>query len=294
MTYSIVARDPTTGALGVAVQSHAFSVGSIVPWLEPGVGAVATQSLPLLDYGPRGLTLLRDGATAQEALDAVAAGDDARGARQVGVVAADGSSASVTGSGCMPVADGHTAEGLAVQGNILATEQVVPAMVASWELGSGELPERLLDVLDAAQGAGGDLRGQQSAALVVVSGTRSDRPWDEQLVRLHVDDHPAPLVELRRLLVLRRAYDLLEEADAHVAQDHLDAAVDAYGRAVELAPDVPELQFWAAVSLFGAGAHDLARARFRELVHHEPHWRDVLDHVARSDLFADDLRDLDR
>lgn len=294
MTYSIVARDPATGALGVAVQSHAFSVGSIVPWLEPGVGAVATQSVPLVDYGPHGLARLREGASAREALDAVAAGDRARSLRQVGVVAADGSAAALTGSGCMPVASDHVGDGLAVQGNILATDRVVPAMVAAWEMGSGELPERLLDALDAAQGAGGDVRGQQSAALVVVSGTRSERPWDEQQVRLHVDDHPAPLVELRRLLVLRRAYGLLEEADEHVAQDRLDAAVDAYGRAVELAPDVPELQFWAAVSLFGAGAHDTARARFRDLVAHEPHWRDVLDRVASSGLFDDSLRDLDR
>lgn len=292
MTFSIVARDPDSGALGVAVHSHAFSVGSIVPWVEAGVGAVATQSLPLLEAGPRGLALLREGATAREVLDTLAGEDDAFASRQIGVVGADGSSASHTGEGCIPVAAHHVGEELAVQGNILATEDVVPAMVQAFTGGTGDLQDRLLAALDAAQVAGGDLRGQQSAALVTVAGARSAPVSQQQRTQLHVDDHPTPLTELRRLLVLRRAYDRLEEADELVAAGQLTAAVSAYGEAVDLAPNVPELQFWAAVSMFSAGVEDDARARFRELVDHEPHWYDVLDRLAASSLFPDDLGDL--
>lgn len=292
MTFSIVARDPDSGALGVAVHSHAFSVGSIVPWVEAGVGAVATQSLPLLEAGPRGLALLGEGATAREVLDTLAGEDDAFASRQIGVVGADGSSASHTGEGCIPVAAHHVGEELAVQGNILATEDVVPAMVQAFTGGTGDLQDRLLAALDAAQVAGGDLRGQQSAALVTVAGARSAPVSQQQRTQLHVDDHPTPLTELRRLLVLRRAYDRLEEADELVAAGQLTAAVSAYGEAVDLAPNVPELQFWAAVSMFSAGVEDDARARFRELVDLEPHWYDVLDRLAASSLFPDDLGDL--
>lgn len=289
VTFSIVARDPATGELGVAVQSHAFSVGSLVPWLEPGVGAVATQSLPLLDFGPLGLQAMREGASAQDALDRVAATDTALATRQVGMVAADGTAASHTGATCIPVAAHHVGDGLAVQGNILATDAVVPDMVAAWSDSAGPLPERLLAVLDAAQAAGGDARGQQSAALVTVGGQRTDRPWEQRGVQLRVEDHVRPLEELRRLLVLRRASDLLEEADEQVADGDLATAVSTYTRAVELAPDVPELRFWAAVTLYTAGAHDDARSRFRELVTIEPHWRDVLARLDRSGLFPDDL-----
>ncbi len=263
MTFSIVARDPETGELGVAVHSHAFSVGSIVPWVEAGVGAVATQSLPLLEAGPRGLSLLSEGATAREVLDTLAGEDDAFESRQIGVVGADGSSASHTGEGCIPVAAHHVTDGLAVQGNILATEDVVPAMVQAFAGATDDLQDRLLAALDAAQAAGGDLRGQQSAALVTVAGARSAPVSQQQRTQLHVDDHPTPLAELRRLLVLRRAYDRLEEADELVAAGQLAAAVSAYGEAVDLAPDVPELQFWAAVSMFTAGVEDDARTRFR-------------------------------
>ena len=294
MTYSIVGRDPDTGELGVAVQSHAFAVGSLVPWLEPGVGAVATQSVPLLDYGPRGLAAMRDGASAREALDLVTATDPAPATRQVGMVAADGSAATHSGDRCIPVAADHVGDGVAIQGNILASDHVVPDMVATWGGSSGPLAERLLAVLDAAQAAGGDARGQQSAALVVVAGHRDDRPWTLHRVRLHVEDHPRPLDELRRLLSLRRAYDLLERADELLATEDLDGAVEAYGQAVELAPAEAELRFWAAVSLFTAGAHDDARARFAELVEHEPHWRDVLGRIDASGLFPDGLGGLAR
>ena len=289
-----MARDADTGELGVAVQSHAFSVGTLVPWLEAGVGAVATQSIPRLEFGPLGLAAMRDGATATEALEAASEGDDALHSRQVGVVATDGSAAAHTGSGCIPHAAHHVGDGFAVQGNILATGQVVPAMVAAYTAADGDLADRLVAALDAAQDEGGDVRGQQSASLVIVSGDRDTPAWQPHRIRLHVEDHPTPLAELRRLLTLRRAYDLLEEADEDVANEDLEAATEKYARASELAPRESELRFWAAVTLFTAGAQDDARERFAELVTSEPHWRHVLDRIAASTLFPDELRDLGR
>lgn len=290
MTFSIVARDAATGELGVAVHSHAFSVGSIVPWLEAGVGAVATQSVPLVSAGPRGLELLAGGASAPDVIEALGTQDPAFQSRQIGIVGADGSAASHTGDGCIPVAGHHVGDGVAVQGNILATERVVPAMVEAFTTGTGDLRDRLLAALDAAQAEGGDLRGQQSAALVTVSRTRGAPAPRRQLL---VEDHPAPLAELRRLLGLRRAYDRLEQADELVAAGEVSAAVNAYGEAVDLAPDVAELQFWAAVSLFSAGFEDDARSRFLALVAVEPHWRELLDRIAASGLFPDEVRGLD-
>lgn len=294
MTYSIVARDPDTGELGVAVQSHAFSVGTLAPFAEPGVGAVSSQSIPLRDYGPLGLARMREGATAPDALAALLDTDVAKHSRQVGMVGADGSAAAHTGTGCIPVAADHTREGLSVQGNILATDHVVPAMVAAYESTHGDLGERLLAALDAAQREGGDVRGQQSSALIIVGGERVPDPWNHERIRLHVEDHPEPLAELRRLLVLRRAYDLLEAADEDIAAEDLHAAAEKFGRAAEMAPQVGELRFWTAVSLFTAGAEDDARERFDDLVVTEPHWRQVLDRIAASELFPDDLRGLGR
>jgi uncharacterized Ntn-hydrolase superfamily protein len=269
-------------------------VGTLAPFAEPGVGAVATQSIPLRDYGPHGLAQMRRGVTAPDALAELLSTDAAAHSRQVAMVGADGSAAVHTGSGCIPHAVDHLGEAVTVQGNLLASEHVVPAMVAAYAASSGDLGERLLAALDAGQHAGGDVRGQQSAALLIVGGERAADPWNHERARLHVEDHPSPLVELRRLLVLRRAYDLLEQADEDVAAQDLAAAAVKYSRALALAPDVTELRFWTAVSLFTAGAHDDGREHFRELVAIEPHWREVLDHIAASDLFPDDLRDLGR
>lgn len=294
MTYSIVARDPTTGELGVAVQSHYFSVGSIVPWLEPGVGAVATQSQPLLDFGPLGLAAMREGAAAAEALDEVAATDPQLAVRQVGMVAADGSAAAHTGGRCLPVAAHQVGDQVTVQGNILATDRVVPAMAAAYADASGPLPERLLAALDAAQAEGGDTRGQQSAAVVTVAGHRSERPWAHRPVDLRVEDDRRPLVELRRLLVLRRAYDLLEDGENRIEDGDLEAGTDLLDLALAHAADVVELRFSAAVTLFTAGAHDRARELFREAVTAEPHWRDVLERFVASGMVPEDVRDLAR
>lgn len=210
MTYSIVARDPETGELGVAVQSHYFSVGSVVPWARPGVGAVATQASVNVSFGPRALDLLADGLEPQAVVDQLVASDPGSAGRQLAVVDAQGRAAAFTGETCIVYAGHVTGDGVSCQGNILASEREWPAMLSAYSQAEGSLTMRLLAALDAAEAEGGDLRGRQSAAILVVPGEGED--WDP-VISLRVEDHPHPLVELRRLVELQRAYVIAAEAD---------------------------------------------------------------------------------
>lgn len=287
-TYSIVARDPETGQLGVAVQSHAFGVGSIVPWAEAGVGAVATQSLPLLDYGPEGLALMRQGKTAGEALAALLAADGEREVRQVAMVDPQGNVAVHTGARCIPAAGHLTGPAYGVQANLMVDDTVWPAMQRAYEASQGDFAERLLAVLEAAQKAGGDIRGQQSAALLVVSGQRSAKPWEGRLFDLRVDDAPKPLRELRRLVHLRRAYLYTDESDAHLFAGRYAEAAAALDRALALASDNVEIRFWAAVSLWRAGRQTEALDHFAAVFARDPIWLEVVPRVAKAGLLPDD------
>lgn len=288
-TYSIVARDPKTGALGVAVQSHAFSVGSIVPWAEAGVGVVATQSLAHIDYGPGGLALMRSGKSAQEALDALLQTDDGRELRQVAMVDARGTVAVHTGSRCIPAAGHRTGDQFTVQANLMVDNTVWPAMYDAYTKARGDLAGRMLAALTAAQNSGGDIRGQQSAALVVVSGTRSeDKPWEGRLFDLRVDDHPRPVEELRRLVQLRRAHHFEDESDELLAQGRYEDAVAAMRQALTLAPDVLELRFWSAVTLFRVGREKEALDLFAEVFANEPIWLEVVPRLVPAGLLPDD------
>lgn len=206
MTYSIVARDPATGMLGVAAQSHFFAVGSIATFAEPGVGTIASQAFASRQYGPLGLELLRAGAGAADVLDALLRLDPRRAIRQVGVVDATGVAAGFTGDGCVVHAGHATGPGFSVQGNMLAGGAVWGAMADAYQAADGDLAGRLLAALDAAEAAGGDARGRQSANLLIVDGRRSATPWHSVLFDVRVDDHPEPLAELRRLVDLRRSY----------------------------------------------------------------------------------------
>jgi uncharacterized Ntn-hydrolase superfamily protein len=206
-TYSIVACDLEAGQWGVAVQSKFLAVGSVVPWAEPHAGAVATQSYANPRYGPDGLTLLRQGLSAQEVVDRLVADDEGRDQRQVGVVDGRGGAATFTGSGCHEWAGGRTGEGYAAQGNILVSEETVTALARTFEETAGQpLAERLLEALATAQRAGGDRRGQQSASLLVVKKGGGYGGTSDVMVDLRVDDHPAPIDELRRLYEM---HDLL-------------------------------------------------------------------------------------
>src|SRR5712692_12068273 len=220
MTYSIVARDKKTGELGVAVQSHYFQVSPAVPWASAGVGAVATQSHVNLSYGPLGLELLQAGYTAEQALAALTAGDPRAEVRQCAIVDAAGNVAAHTGAKCIPAAGHKLGDGFSCQANLMERDTVWGAMAGAYESTDAPIAERMMAALEAAEAEGGDIRGRQSSAMLVVSGTSTGRPWEDRLIDLRVEDSAEPLVELRRLLPIRRAYDADAEAD------HLDEAGD--------------------------------------------------------------------
>lgn len=277
MTYSIVARDPDSGQLGVAVQSHWFSVGPIVPWALPGVGAVATQANVEVSYGPRALALLRDGAEPAQALAQLVSEDPGAAGRQVAIVDGTGRVAAHTGELCMPFAGHAIGDGVSCQANIMASERVWPAMFEAFNETGGGLSTRLLAALDAAELAGGDLRGRQSAAILVVPP--SGEPW-RTVLSLRVEDHPEPLSELRRLVALHDAYAVAARADELTGEERFDEAGELYRRAAELAPDNHELRFWAGLSTAQAGDVDGGVAQVREAIAQQPGWRELLHRLS--------------
>ena len=277
-TYSIVARDPKTGELGVAVQSHWFSVGSIVTWAEAGVGAVATQSFVDPAYGPRALELLRRGVSAPDALTQLVAADAQRDVRQVAVVDAQGRAAAHTGAKAIAAAGQHVGVQYSVQANLMANAKVWPAMAAAYEQATGDLADRLLAALDAAEGVGGDIRGRQSAAILVVKPTSSGKPWSgaDRTFDLRVDDHSAPLVELRRLVRLQRAYNRANRGDELMSERKVEEALKEYAAAAGIAPEIVELPFWHAVTLASIGRDAEAAPIFRAVFAKEPAWADLV------------------
>jgi len=285
-TYSIVARDPRTGDLGVAVQSHWFSVGSLVPWAEPGVGAVATQSFVEASYGPRGLERMRAGVAAADALAELVAADSGRDVRQVAFVDAGGRAAAHTGKRCIDHASHHVGDGYSVQANMMATDGVVAAMSRAYEATSGDLAVRMLAALEAAQAAGGDIRGCQSAALVVVGGARSQRPWDK-IIDVRVDDSPDPLGELARLVTLARAYQHMNQGDAAVEKGDMQSALVHYGTAAELSGGHAEMLYWQAVALAAHGDVDDSIPIFRRVFAADPRWIELTRRLHKPGILPD-------
>jgi uncharacterized Ntn-hydrolase superfamily protein len=293
-TYSIVARDSATGELGVAVQSHWFSVGSVVPWAEAGVGAVATQSFVDPSYGPLGLALMRAGRSAPESLQALLAGDPGRDVRQVGMVDAAGKVATHTGRLDIPEAGGLAGEGYVVQANLMEKATVWPAMARAFERAKGDLAERLLAALDAAETEGGDIRGRQSAALLVVKAKGSGRPWADRIFELRVEDHPAPLVELRRLVRVQRAYNHMTTGDDCVAVKDWACAEREYGAAEAMEPQNAEMAFWHAVALASNGRLDAARPLFAKAFQADPRWRELTRRLPKVEQLPADPRILEQ
>src|SRR5262245_11520389 len=283
LTFSIVARDPKTGDLGVAVQSHWFNVGSIVTWAEAGVGAVATQANAEAAYGPRGLALLREGKSARDALAQLLAADPEREVRQVAVVDAKGNVAAHTGKQTIPMAGHQTGAGFSVQANIMADAKVWPAMAKAYEAAQGPLAEKLLAALDAAQAAGGDLRGMQSAAILIVDGTRSDEAYKHIKLNLRVDDSPKPLEELRRLYRVAQAYEKANQGDALTAKKDFPGASAAYVAAWQMAPEMDELLFWAALGKAAAGKTADGEKLMKQAFERNPHWKTLLGRLRPSD-----------
>ncbi len=273
MTYSIVARDPQTGELGVAVQSHWFGVGPIVPWAQPGVGAVATQANARAAYGPEALELLAAGVSAQDALSRLTAADPGAATRQLAIVDAHGGVAAHTGAECMAYAGHVIGEQVSCQANIMANATVWSSMLDAFATAAGPLASRLLAALDAAEAAGGDIRGRQSAALLVVGA--EGEPW-ETTVSLRVEDHPDPLVELRRLFDLERAYRQAGIGDELTGEGRFDEAAVHYRQAAELAPDSHELLFWSGLGTVLSGDVDRGVELVREAIKLQPGWAELL------------------
>jgi uncharacterized Ntn-hydrolase superfamily protein len=276
MTYSIVARDPHTGELGVAVQSHWFSVGPIVPWAQPGVGAVATQANAEISYGPKALALLSEGLDAHAALEQLVNEDPGAAGRQVAVVDTHGRVAAHTGDSAIPYAGHLLGEGYSCQANIMANDRVWPEMAEAFETSTGRLADRLMVALEAAEEAGGDARGRQSAAIEVVPATGD--AW-ARVVSLRVEDHVEPLAELGRLLGVHDAYALADRADGLVNEGRHEEAAELYRRASALAPGNHELMFWAGLGTAQGGDIEDGAAQVRRAIELHAPWAELLDRL---------------
>ncbi len=290
-TYSIVARDSATGEIGVAVQSHWFSVGALVTWAEAGVGAVATQSFVDPRYGPLGIELMRLGRSAPEALRALVASDADSAVRQVAMIDAQGRVAAFTGGRAIRAAGHHTGAQYSVQANLMEKPGVWPAMARAFEGTRGDLAERLLAALEAAEREGGDIRGRQSAAILVVGPTATGRPWADRRFDLRVEDHPNPVVELRRLVTLARVYQKLNEGDEWVTKNDMPKAVQAYGAATSLLPDAAtngEAVFWTGISLVSARRVDDALPYLRRAYAADARWAELATRLPEVGLLPND------
>ncbi len=288
-TYSIVAIDPETGDMGVAVQSHWFSVGSLVTWGEAGVGVVATQSFVNPALGPTGLELLKAGFTAQQALKGLVQADPGQAVRQFAILDAQGNVAVHTGSNCIEAAGHLTGEGFSVQANMMLNNKVWGAMAEAFEKSKGEpLAERLLLSLEAAEKAGGDIRGKQSAALLVVRAKSTGKIWQDRLVDLRVDDHTDPLVELRRLYKVHQAYNYMNQGDLAIENNDVAAALKAYSTAEAMFPENEEMKFWHAVSLINVKKTEDALLIFKGIFAKNKNWQVLVPRIHKVGLLNTD------
>ena len=293
-TFSIVARDPNTSELGVAVQSHWFSVGSIVTWAEAGVGAVATQSFVDPSYGKNGLDLMRSGKSAPDALKELLEKDEGREVRQVAMIDAQGRVDAWTGKNDIQAAGHIVGNNFSAQANLMLNDKVWPAMARAFESTKGDLAERMLAALDAAQAAGGDIRGRQSAAIIVVTGKPTGQAWKDRIFDLRVDDSPEPLVELRRLVKLQRAYNHMNAGDLAVEKKDNEGALREYGAAEKLVPSSAEMIYWHAVALVNMGRLEESLPLFRKVFAMDPNWITLTPRLPKSGLLPDDPKIIER
>jgi uncharacterized Ntn-hydrolase superfamily protein len=293
-TFSIVARDPATGELGVAVQSHWFSVGPIVPWAEAGVGAVATQSFVDPSYGKNGLELMRAGKSAPDTLKELLEKDQGREVRQVAMIDAQGRVDAWTGKDDIQAAGHIVGTNFSVQANLMLNDKVWPAMAHAFESTKGDLADRMLAALDAAQAVGGDIRGRQSAALIVVTGKPTGMAWKDRTFDLRVDDSPQPLVELRRLVRLQRAYNHMNAGDLAVEKKDNEGALREYGAAEKLVPNNAEMIYWHAVALVNMGRVEESLPLFRRVFAMDRNWITLTPRLPKSGLLPDDPKLIER
>ena len=284
-TFSVVARDASTGEMAVGVQSHWFSVGTVVPWGKSGVGVVATQSFVNPAYGPQGLALMEDGKSATEALGILVAQDPGKEYRQIAFLDAKGRTEAFTGAKCVEEASNITGDNFSVQANMMLNKEVVPAMEVAFR-SSADLPlaERVLKVLQAAQKAGGDIRGKQSAAIIVVGPDKVKNSWEDKKIDLRVDDHAEPLKELERLLQVARAYEFMNRGDLAMEKENVEDALDQYGKAMKLFPDNLEMKYWTAVALANSGRVGDAIPLFKTIFNKDQHWRLLTRRLPKAGL----------
>ena len=324
-TFSIVARDAQTGEMGVAVQSHWFSVGAIVPWAEAGVGAVATQSFVDASYGPLGLNMMKVGRSAPDALRGLLEADEGRQVRQVAMIDNEGRVAAWTGCNCvdsagefvngagnsgMPSTESGCAhpsymrvgKDFSVQANMMLNDKIWGAMAKGFQETKGDLADRMMAALDAAQAAGGDARGRQSAAIIVVKAKASGRPWDDRIFDLRVEDNPTPLKELRRLISLQRAYNHMNAGDLAVEKKDNEGALREYSAAEKIASSIEgvdpsrlaEMIYWHAQALAQMGRVDESLPLFKKAFSIYPNWVMMTPRVAKSGLLPNDPKVLER
>lgn len=295
-TFSIVARDSKTGEMAVAVQSHWFSVGTAVSWGEAGVGVVATQSFTNKSFGLRGLELLKQGKSPQQAMDILLSDDTGKEFRQVAILDNKGQVATHTGKNCIEYA-GHTnGENFSIQANMMLNDKVVPAMKKAWEENSEmHLAERMVAVLQAAQNAGGDIRGKQSAALMIVAPQATKEPWNDRVLDLRVDDSENPLKELDRLLKVYRAYEHMNQGDLHVEKNEMKSAMEEYNAAMKMFPENLEMQYWTAITLANDKQIERAAEMLQKIYKKDENWRELtrrLPKVGLLNVSEEDLREL--
>jgi uncharacterized Ntn-hydrolase superfamily protein len=286
-TYSIVAYDSVTGQFGAAVQSHYFKVADVI-WLEPGTGAVATQSLVDFAYGPLGLQMLKKGKSSGQALDGLLASDPDNRVRQVAIIDRTGAVAVHTGDKCIAEAGHRTGRFYSVQANLMRNATVWDAMAEAYENTKGDLAERMMAALEAAESEGGDIRGKQSAAMVVVTGKSTGMSWKDRIIDIRVDDSPEPLKELRRLLNISRAYRHMDRGDEYITAGDLEKAEQEYSKAAKLAPGNPEIRFWQAVTLVSVGQIKKSLPIFGEVFRADESWRILIPRLVAADLLPDD------
>ena len=284
-TFSIVARDPVTGEMAVGVQSHWFSVGTAVPWGEAGVGVVATQSFVNKSYGVKGLDLMKKGKTAPESLKELLAADEGREVRQVAMIDVNGNVNAYTGKSCIDYAGNIVGKNYSVQSNMMLTNKVNAAMAKAFESSEGKpLAERVLIALKAAQVAGGDIRGKQSAAILVVAGKSTGQPWNERLIDLRVDDNKTPLVELDRLLRLYRAYEHMDKGDLATEKNDMKLAMEEYGAAMKMFPENLEMQYWTAITLANNKKVTEASKLLQKIYKKDATWRELTKRLPKVNL----------
>jgi len=284
-TFSIVARDTKTGEMAVAVQSHWFSVGTVVAWGEAGVGVVATQSFVNKSFGIRGLNLLRDGRSPQETLNILLSDDSGKEVRQVAILDTSGRVATHTGKNCIDAAGHINGDNFSVQANMMLNDKVWPAMASAWKK-YDQLPlaERVIEVLKAAQLAGGDIRGKQSAVIKVVAAHKSAEPWNDELIDLRVDDSKEPIKELERLLKVHRAYEHMNKGDLYTEKNDMENAMKEYNAAMKQFPDNLEMKYWTAITLANNKRVSKALPMLKSIYAKDPNWRELTRRLPKVGL----------